>query len=78
MSMVWLWNRIFGNPDRIAIEERAERQHREPRRATDTGPPTGVCRACGHEGPERYCPVCLADTMKVERARKKRGTPTFK
>jgi rubrerythrin len=72
MSMVWLWNRIFGKPEQIEMEERAERQAREPRKEVEAGPPAGRCRVCGHEGPERYCPACLADTMVVARRRSPR------
>jgi rubrerythrin len=73
MSMVWLWNRIFGDPKRIEIVERAEKQTREPRKEVDGGesdPPPGTCRVCGHHGPEKYCPACLADTMVVKRRRR--------
>jgi rubrerythrin len=71
MSMVWLWNRIFGEPRRVELEERAEKQARVPLRATETGPPELVCRACGYHGPERYCPTCLADTMKEVRRKRR-------
>ncbi len=68
--MVWLWNRIFGEPRRIELEERAEKQTRVPLRATETGPPDLMCRVCRYEGPERYCPTCLADTMKEVRRKR--------
>ncbi len=71
MSMVWLWNRVFGEPRRIEQEERAEKQVREPVREMDTGPPPLLCRACGYEGPERYCPTCLADTMSAPRRKRR-------
>lgn len=73
MSMVWLWSRIFGRPERIEQEARAEQQTRAPIRETEAAPPTSRCRACGYQGPERYCPSCLADTMVAVRHRKPRS-----
>lgn len=65
--MIWAWDRILGDRDRVEKEQRAEQQAREPREA-DEGAPPSRCRVCKHEGPERFCPQCLADTM-VERTR---------
>jgi hypothetical protein len=72
MSMVWIWNRIFGKPAHVEQEERAEKQARAPIQEVEAAPPPGRCKACGYEGPERYCPDCLADTMVVTRHRKRR------
>jgi len=74
MSMVWLWNRVFGKPAHVEHEERAEKQARAPQIEVEAAPPPGRCRACGYLGPERYCPSCLADTMVAVRHRKPRGT----
>ncbi len=63
MSMLWAWDRILGERDRVEREIRDEDQAREELRATDDDPPTRRCRVCAHEGPERFCPHCLADTM---------------
>lgn len=70
MSMVWLWNRVFGEPKRIEREARAEKQTREPVREVDAGPPPLECRVCRYQGSERYCPECLADTMIAVRKRR--------
>ena len=68
MSMFWAWDRILGNRDRVEKEQRAEEQARAPREEDEAAPPSRSCRVCEHEGPERFCPHCLADTM-VERKR---------
>lgn len=71
--MVWLWSRIFGKPEQVEQEQRAERQAREPVKEVATGPPPKRCKACGYQGLEGYCPDCLADTMVAVRQRKKKG-----
>lgn len=67
--MFWLFDRLLGDPVRIEAEEREQRVAREREDEDDTGPPTSRCKACGYEGPERYCPTCLADTMVAVRRR---------
>jgi hypothetical protein len=63
MSMFWLWDRLTGDPDRIVAEEKQVQAARAPRDEDDGAPPVLDCRVCGYEGPERFCPHCLADTM---------------
>jgi hypothetical protein len=67
MSMFWAWDRILGDPDRVEAEERAREVTRERRPETDDDPPTFECRVCAYRGAERYCPRCLADTMRAVR-----------
>lgn len=69
MSMLWVWDRILGDRDRVERELRDEAQAREERRATEGDPPSRTCRVCAYAGPERFCPHCLADTM-VEQKRR--------
>jgi len=61
--MLWAWDRVIGERDRIEHVERAEAQSRAPRDENAAAPPDGTCRVCDYEGPERFCPRCLADTM---------------
>jgi len=63
MSMIWAWDRILGERDRVEQEERAEQQARTPRPEDEAAPPTNACRVCDYEGADRFCPHCLADTM---------------
>jgi hypothetical protein len=67
MSMFWLWDQLLGDPDRVEREERAREVARAPRDEDDAAPPELVCRVCQYAGPERYCPRCLADTMRALR-----------
>jgi hypothetical protein len=69
MSMLWAWDRILGDRDRVEQEMRDEDEARVTRE-TDGGPPPRECRVCGHEGLEKYCPTCLADTMVAKPRRK--------
>jgi hypothetical protein len=70
MSMFWLWDRLTGDPQRIEAEMRDERVARDPKAEDDGAPPTLRCRVCAYEGPERFCPTCLADTMRAIPRRK--------
>jgi hypothetical protein len=63
MSMLWAFEKIMAEPKRAEIEDRALRDENEGVDEDATGPPTLRCRACNYEGPEPYCPRCLADTM---------------
>ena len=73
MSMIWAWDRILGDHDRVEAEKREEEAARAPAIETDDAPPTQRCRSCDYEGAERYCPHCLADTMRpVARPRRAR------
>jgi len=63
MSMFWLWDRLTGDPDRVAEEMREEAAARAPTEEDDAAPPALRCRVCGYEGAERFCPTCLAGTM---------------
>lgn len=61
--MLWAFERLLWRDNKV-VEER--REHAQARTRTDedeAAPPTLRCKACGHEGPARYCPHCLADTM---------------
>jgi hypothetical protein len=69
--MVWLWRRIFEERAIVEAEQREEAQARAPVKEVDAAPPPSLCRACGYEGLERYCPRCLADTMIVRRRRRR-------
>jgi hypothetical protein len=66
--MFFLLDRLLGDPARIEREERDHASARAPRRETDDDPPDLECRVCSYRGPERYCPDCLADTMRRPRA----------
>lgn len=66
--MIWAWDRILGERDRIEQQIRDEQQALAEPRENEGGPPPRECRVCGHEGLERFCPHCLADTM-VEKRR---------
>jgi hypothetical protein len=70
MSMVWAWERILGNIDKVETERRDEDAVRAPAQETEDAPPTLRCRACNYEGAELYCPHCLADTMQQVRRRR--------
>jgi hypothetical protein len=70
MSLLWAWERMLAEPARIETEERELEAARAPQDEDDTAPPTLRCKACGYEGPERYCPHCLADTMVAPRPRR--------
>lgn len=73
MSMLWAWDRILGDRDRVEKDQRAEEQARAPRDEDEGDPPSRTCRVCKHEGLESYCPNCLADTMVAnKRTAKKR------
>jgi hypothetical protein len=70
MSMLWAFERLLWRDDKVVQERRGHAQARARRDEDGAAPPTLRCKACGHEGPERYCPHCLADTMvKVRRPR---------
>ncbi|KAB2896445.1 MAG: hypothetical protein F9K40_14455 [Kofleriaceae bacterium] len=62
--MFWLLDQLLGDPDRIQTEERERAVARRPRPDADGDPPELECRVCAYRGPERYCPDCLADTMR--------------
>ncbi|HUQ06798.1 MAG TPA: hypothetical protein VM261_30050 [Kofleriaceae bacterium] len=64
MSMLWLFDRLLGDPARVEREERERATARAPRPEVDADPPDLECRVCAYRGPERYCPTCLADTMR--------------
>jgi hypothetical protein len=63
MSMLWAWERMLQDPARVEAQTRELEAARAPTEEDDAAPPTLRCKACGYEGPERYCPHCLADTM---------------
>jgi hypothetical protein len=63
MSMLWMFEKLLADPVRVETEDREERVAREREDEDEAAPPTLQCKACGYEGPERYCPSCLADTM---------------
>jgi hypothetical protein len=63
MSILWAFERMLQDPPRVEAERREHDVTRARRDEDDTAPPTLRCKACGYEGPERYCPDCLADTM---------------
>ena len=65
--MLWAFERMLW-PDVKVVEE--QREHAQTRARTDedeAAPPVLRCKACSYEGPERYCPRCLADTMEKPR-----------
>jgi len=63
MSMLWMFEKLMGAPQRVEREGRELRKDNEGVEEDATAPPTLRCRACNYEGPELYCPRCLADTM---------------
>ena len=63
--MFWLFDRLLGDPDRVEREERERAVMLKRRTEADGDPPDLECRVCGYCGPERYCPTCLADTMRA-------------
>jgi hypothetical protein len=65
MSMLFLLDQLLGDPARIEREERERATARAPRPDADGDPPDLECRVCAYRGPERYCPTCLADTMRA-------------
>ena len=69
MSLLWAWEKLLAEPARIEAEAREERADKDPRDEDEAAPPTLRCKACAYEGPERYCPQCLADTMVEVRRR---------
>ena len=64
MSMLWLFDKLLGDPQRVEREERERATTRAPRPDADGDPPDLECRVCAYRGPERYCPDCLALTMR--------------
>jgi rubrerythrin len=56
------------DPLRVREEQEQRRVLRErPTREDDGDPPIHVCRVCGLRAPEpRFCPQCLAETMRRE------------
>ena len=64
MSMFWMLDQLLGDPARIEREERDRATARAPRDESDADPPDLEGRVCHYRGPERYCPDCLADTMR--------------
>jgi predicted Zn-ribbon and HTH transcriptional regulator len=70
MSMLWAFERLLADPDRVVEEAREHQAARARPDEDDAAPPPLRCKACGYEGAERYCPHCLADTMvPIRRAR---------
>lgn len=67
MSMLWAFERLLWRDSKVVAEQREHAQARA-RPDEDAAAPALRCRACGYEGPERYCPHCLADTMVKPRA----------
>lgn len=63
MSMLWAFERLLWRDEKVVEERREHDQARAPAEEDDAAPPALRCKACGYEGPERYCPHCLADTM---------------
>ena len=63
MSMLWAFERLLADPHKVIAEDREHEAARAPTPEDDAAPPTLRCKACDYEGPERYCPHCLADTM---------------
>jgi hypothetical protein len=67
MSMLWAFERLLWRDEKVVVELR---EHAQTRARTDEegpAPPSLCCRVCHYEGPERYCPHCLADTMVAPR-----------
>jgi hypothetical protein len=70
MSMLWAFERLLWRDDKVVEERREHAQARARTGEDDAAPPALCCKACGYEGPDRYCPRCLADTMvKLRRPR---------
>jgi hypothetical protein len=67
MSMLFLLDRLLGDPTRVEREERERAAARAPRPDADGDPPDLECRVCAYRGPESYCPTCLAFTMRPPR-----------
>lgn len=67
--MLWAWDRVLGDRDRVEQQMRDEERARAEPREDDAAPPSLECRVCGHAGPERFCPHCLADTMIEQKKR---------
>ena len=63
MSLLWAWERMLWPDEFIEAEARELEATRARKDEDDAAPPALRCKACGYEGPERYCPECLADTM---------------
>jgi hypothetical protein len=63
MSMLWAFERLLWRDSKVVEEQREHARARARPDEDDAAPPTLRCNACGYEGPERYCPHCLADTM---------------
>lgn len=61
--MLWHFERLLWRDEKVVEERREHDQTRARTDEDDTAPPTLRCRACDYEGPERYCPHCLSDTM---------------
>ena len=71
MSMLWAFEKIMAEPKRAEREGRELRVKNEGVDEDAGDPPTLRCRACNYEGPELYCPHCLADTMaKIRRPKR--------
>lgn len=71
MSLLSLLRKFVDPVEHRREEEERRRQHEDigvTRATADEPPPPppeagGVCRICGHEGPGKFCPTCLAETM---------------
>jgi hypothetical protein len=72
MSMLWAFEKVTADPKRAEAEERALRDENEGVDEDAAAPPSLRCRACNYEGPEAYCPQCLADTMVKVKVKVKR------
>lgn len=70
--MLWAFERLFWRGDKVVEEQREHARARARTDEDEAAPPTLRCKACGYEGPDRYCPRCLADTMvRVRRSKPK-------
>jgi rubrerythrin len=67
MSMLWAFERMLWRDDKVVEERREHAQARARTDEDDAAPPALICKACGYEGQDRYCPRCLADTMVKQR-----------
>ena len=61
--MLWMFERLFWRDAKVVEEQREHTRARARPDEDEAAPPALRCKACGYEGPERYCPHCLADTM---------------
>lgn len=68
--MLWAFERMLWRDAKVVEEQREHARARAPLDEDEAAPPALRCKACSYEGPERYCPRCLADTMvKLRRPR---------